>query len=110
MAADGSDFGVFVEVSFDGGLSWSKPVGQVTVLKDRAGIWFGVVNPTSMIEPDGNPAVRNMWYALIDQLFHVRVTASFEADERLISQFDTNAAHTPTVHTNAQFVYKPRLV
>ncbi len=109
VAADGSDFGVFVEVSFDGGLSWSKPVGQVSVLKDRAGIWFGVVNPTSMIEPDGNPAERNMWYALIDQVFRVRVTAVFEADERLVSTFASNTAHTPTVFQNAELVYKPGL-
>jgi hypothetical protein len=109
LSADGSDFGVFVEVSFDGGLSWSKPIGQVSVLKDRAGIWFGVVNPTSMIEPEGNPAIRNMWSALIDQVFRVRVTAVFEADERLVSTFAANPAHTPTIHQNAQLVYKPGL-
>ncbi len=109
LAADGSDFGVHVEVSFDGGLSWSKPVGQVSVLKDRAGVWFGVVNPTSMIEPDGNPAERNMWYALIDQVFRVRVTAVFDADERLIAAPVGNSAHTPTVYQNARLVYKPGL-
>ncbi|GJM25997.1 MAG: hypothetical protein DHS20C16_24120 [Phycisphaerae bacterium] len=109
LAADGSDFGVHIEVSFDGGLSWSKPIGQVSVLKDRAGIWFGVVNPTSMIEPDGNPAERNMWYALIDQVFSVRVTAVFEADERLVATHPSNTAHTPTIHQNAQLVYKPGL-
>ncbi len=109
LAADGSDFGVFVEVSFDGGLGWYKPVGQVSVLKDRAGIWFGVVNPTSMIEPDGNPAERNMWYAIIDQVFRVRVTAVFEADERLVSTFASNTGHTPTIYQNAELVYKPGL-
>ncbi len=81
----------------------------MTVLKDRAGIWFGVVNPTSMTEPDTSPGVRNMWYSLIDQLFRVRVTATFEADERLVANALGNAAHTTTGFSNSELVYKPGL-
>lgn len=107
-AADGGTFGVHVEVSFDGGSSWYPPVGSVTVLKDRAGIWFALANPTSMIIPGGDWYDTNLWYALIDQLFRVRVTAVFEDDARLTARPPRDAAHTPTLWRNSELLYQPR--
>ena len=54
IGEDGARYGVHVEVSYDSGGTWHPSVGSVTVLEDRAGIWFGLANPTAMVEPGGN--------------------------------------------------------
>ena len=105
--ADGIGFGVYVEVSYDSGSTWHPVVGSVTVLKDRAGIWLGLSNPTAMVEPGGDWSEMNMWYALIDQVFRVRATAVFEADERLRACPDGDSGKTPTLWKNTRLEYKP---
>ncbi len=85
---EGRSLGVWVEVSFDGGATWQPQSGGVRVLQDRAGIYFDVENPTG-ITPEGyEPAEQNLWYALVDQTFRVRVTATVESDERIVASVE----------------------
>jgi hypothetical protein len=106
--ADGSSRPVWVEVSFDSGATWHRPVGAVEVLNERAGIRFGLANPTAMVETDGDWLVQNMWYALIDQTFRVRATAVFEADERVNVSVGSGSAATATSRVRAGLDYAPR--
>ncbi len=76
-----------VEVSFDGGATWQQPAGGVRILADRAGIYFDCENPTEIAPAGVDPASLNMWYALVDQVFRVRVTAVVEGDDRLIGRW-----------------------
>jgi hypothetical protein len=104
---NGQDFGVYVEVSFDSGSTWSEPQGSVNRLTDRAGIYFAISNPTAITPPGELPEIQNLWYAIIDQTFRVRVTAVFDADERLSVHRAPDDARTPTLRTTSRIVYRP---
>ena len=104
---DGNSLGVVVEVSYDAGVSWHPPVGSVQIDKQRAAIRFNLSNPTAMVEPGGDFLINNMWFALIDQVFRVRVTAVFESDDRLRAEHAPNPAASPTMVRRGALVYQP---
>ena len=106
-ASDGRRFGVHVEVSFDGGTTWSRPQGPVRIPSDATGVYLAVTNPTSIRPPGVAPEEQNLWYAIIDQTFRVRVTAVFDADERLVVRRCPDDGHTPTLRTTSRLVYRP---
>ncbi|MCK6483609.1 MAG: hypothetical protein HUU22_15060 [Phycisphaerae bacterium] len=74
--------GVRVEMSFDGGAAWFVLTRGYVVLADRAGIRLTVDNPLEITPPHRTPAQQNLWYALIEQTFRLRVTAAVESDVR----------------------------
>jgi hypothetical protein len=82
---DGRQVPVWVEVSFDGGETWHQQASGVRVLQDRIGIYFECENPTEIAPGAIDPRVSNMWYALVDGTFRVRVTGVVESDERLVA-------------------------
>lgn len=103
----GDGLGVFVEVSYDSGATWHRPVGAVKIDKVRGAIRFDLSNPTAMVEEGGDFLINNMWFALIDQVFRVRATAVIESDERLSVSAAANPAATPTIRQNALLLYQP---
>jgi hypothetical protein len=105
--ADGDSRPVLVEVSFDAGASWHAVTGTVQVLQDRAAIWLGATNLTSIIPPGGDWYDTNLWYALVDQVFRVRATAVFPDDARLIVRRRPDALHTPVGFSRTRMIYKP---
>jgi len=105
---EGGPLGIWVEASFDGGETWYQQSSGVRVLKDRAGIYFDCENPTEITPAGIDPAEVNMWYALIDQTFRVRVTAVVESDERLIGTYPTEELASPTLQRNAMVIRRPR--
>jgi len=104
---DGRSLGVHVEVSFDAGSTWTRPTGRVSVLADRAGIRFDADNPTQIAPPGVAPSVRNMWYAIVDQVFRVRVTAVIESDDRLTASFGPHEPASPTVQVSSRVLRRP---
>jgi len=107
-SSDGRPLGVWVEVSFDSGNTWQQQSSGVRILEDRAGIYFDCENPAE-ITPAGIAAEeQNMWYAIIDQTFRVRVTAVVESDERLISTFPADRLDSPTLRTTGMIVRRPQ--
>ncbi|MFH1419454.1 MAG: hypothetical protein ABII12_14355 [Planctomycetota bacterium] len=96
--------GIRVEVSFDGGESWSRIDSGFTVSEDECGIWFDVPNLLS-ISPAGGETEANLWYALVDQLCRVRVTAVIESDQRIAATAHAHSA--PTLHRNGAMLYAP---
>jgi len=108
VSMDGRSLGVWVEISFDGGVTWQQQSGGVRVLEDRAGIYLECENPCEICPTGVDPAVQNMWYALVDQTFRVRVTAVFDSDERLIGTFPTDRLVSPTLKTCAMVLYRPQ--
>ncbi|MFH0981578.1 MAG: hypothetical protein V2A79_08575 [Planctomycetota bacterium] len=107
VTEDGERFGVYVEVSFDSGATWSEPAGAVRVRFDPTGIYFDVSNPTQITPPGVVPETQNLWYALIEQTFRVRVTALVESDDRLVVQHRVDDSVTPTRWTTSRVVYRP---
>ncbi len=93
--ADGARFGVLVELSFDSGVSWHRAGGNVRILRDPTGILLDVDNPTGVTPPGVDPAEQNLWFAIIDQVMRVRVTAVFAGDDRLVGEVRANDANTP---------------
>ncbi len=108
VSTDGRSLGVWVEISFDGGATWQQQSGGVRVLEDRAGIYLECENPCEICPTGEDPAVENMWYALVDRTFRVRVTALLDSDERLIGTFPADALAEATLRTHGQVVYRPR--
>jgi len=96
--------GVDLEVSFDAGQSWMTVNAGFAALESRCGIWFDVSNPTSIC-PSGGAMETNLWYALIDQVFRVRVTAMVDSDERLTAKSSRQTA--PSLHRDAAVIYAP---
>ena len=94
---------VRVEVSFDGGTSWSEIVTGYSVLPDECAIWFDAPNLLSIAPGPGSAA--NLWYALVDQTFRVRVRAMIESDQRLMARHP--AANAPTSHRSETVLYAP---
>lgn len=108
VGADGRSLGVWVEVSFDGGARWYAPNCSVSVRSDRAGIHLECDNPTQVIPPGGNPLAQNLWYAIIDQSFRVRVTAVIEGDERLVGEYGPAGLGSPTSRVHATILSRPK--
>lgn len=103
-SADGRKLGVWVEISFDAGATWQLQSSGVRVLEDRAGVYFECDNPTEITPVGADPGVQNLWFALIDQTFRVRVTAVVESDERLIGTYPPGRLAAPTQHINGMVV------
>jgi hypothetical protein len=103
----GARFGVFVEISFDSGVTWLRATGPVDITRDPTGVCFKTANPTQITPPGVDPLDQNMWYAIIDQTFRVRVTAVIEGDERLTGRFGPDDA-TPTLLRTSEIDYRPR--
>ncbi len=102
----GAGFGVFVEISFDSGATWQKAPGPIEVLRDPSAVWFKAVNPTQVTPPGADPLDQNMWYAIIDQTFRVRMTAVIEGDARLTATAGPDGS-TPTLLRTSEIVYRP---
>lgn len=94
---------VIVEVSFDNGTTWSEVSSGYVVLPNECGIWFDVANVLS-IAPN-NSVDTNLWYALIDQTFRVRVRAMVESDERMVVESPIPTA--PSLMQNTRLFYAP---
>jgi len=103
----GARLGVVVEVSFDGGASWHAPQGAISVLRDPSAIVFEVTNPTQITPPGVDPAQQNLWYAIIDQTFRVRVTAVVAGDERLAALPAVDESSSPTLVTTSRVIVRP---
>ncbi len=103
----GGRYGVHVEVSFDGGVNWYVPSGAITVLENPAGIVFEVTNPTQITPPGIDSVEQNLWFAIVDQTFRVRVTAVIESDERLVARPDVNDSSSPTLLTTSRVTARP---
>ena len=54
-----------------------------------------------------DPALMNLWYAIVNQTFRVRVTAVIESDDRLVATFPADRLSSPTLHLNAVAVRRP---
>jgi hypothetical protein len=107
VSADGQSLGVYVEVSFDSGATWSPVTGAVSVLKDRAGIHFDCDNLTEITPRGIEPGYQNLWYAIIDGTFRVRSTAVIEGDDRLMATFGPDELGSPTLQTNTAIIRRP---
>jgi hypothetical protein len=105
----GEEFGVWVEFSFDAGVTWHEPTGPVDILENPTGLWIDVGNPLSITPAGVDPADENMWYALVDQIFRVRVTAVMESDDRLISRFSPVESRSRSLRARSRMVYRPGL-
>jgi hypothetical protein len=106
--SDGRVLGVWIEISFDSGASWQQQAGGVRVLEDRIGLYFESENPTEIAPIGVDPAGQNMWYALIDQTFRVRVTGVVESDERLVGRWPADATEASTLQVNGMIVREPK--
>jgi hypothetical protein len=107
-SAESGSSGVWMETSFDGGVTWHQQSSGICILKDRAGVYFDCENPAEITPTGIDPAEVNMWYALIDQTFRVRVTAVIESDERLMGTYPTEESVSPTMQRNAMVIRRPR--
>lgn len=92
--------GVWVEISFDTGATWQQQSSGVRVLEDRCAIYFDADNPTEITPPGADPLDQNMWCAIIDQAFRVRVTAVIESDDRLLATIPPGEVRSPTLQLN----------
>jgi len=104
---DGREAPVWVEVSFDGGGRWEPPACPVRVLTEECGIVFACGSPTELAPAGVDPSRQNLWYALIDGTFRVRVTASVEGDERLTYVLPAGSVAGPTGWVAARLIYRP---
>jgi hypothetical protein len=107
-SSDGRRLGVWVEISFNSGQVWQQQSSGVRVLEDRAGIYFECDNPAEIAPAGADPAVQNMWYAIIEGTFRVRATAVIESDERLTGEFPPDRLATVTQQLNGVVIRKPR--
>jgi len=107
-SVDGRCLGVWVEISFDSGTTWQQQSSGVRVLEDRAGIYIDCENPTEITPTGVDPENQNLWYAIIDQTFRVRVTAVIESDERVMGSFPPEGLSSPTFQANAMVVRRPK--
>ncbi len=107
QSAYGRSLGVWVEISFDSGLSWQQQSAGVRVLDERAGVYFDCENPTEITPTGVDAADQNLWYALIDGTFRARVTAVIESDDRLTAVYGPDGLASPTLQCNALVVRRP---
>ncbi len=97
--------GVYPEVSFDLGTTWYPMLfNGISALKFEVGVYFGTPNLTSITPPFTDPLVQNMWWAIIDQTFLVRVTGLIESDERLLHDWPASEYLTPSVQVHSRIV------
>ncbi|MHC4445642.1 MAG: hypothetical protein ACYTBZ_01520 [Planctomycetota bacterium] len=108
-SSDGRPLGVWVEISFDSGTTWQQQSSGVRILEDRAGIYFDCENPAEITPVGVSSEEQNMWYALIDQTFRVRVTAVIESDDRLTATFPSDQLASPTLQVNAMMARRTRM-
>ncbi len=83
QSAEGQPLAAAVEVSFDGGATWSAYTGALRVLGDECGLVLDAESLCTVSPPGVSARLSNFWYSLIDQQARVRVTAVVEADERV---------------------------
>jgi len=98
----GARFGVYVQISFDGGVTWFVPQGAISVLQNPTSVVLEVSSPTQITPPGIDPLEMNLWYALIDQTFRARVTAVIEGDERLTARPAPDESRSPTLQTTSR--------
>jgi len=98
---------VWVELSFDGGMTWQALAGGFRVLEEECGIELRVANPTQIAPAGADPREQNLWYALVDQTLRVRVTAVIETDERLLAEPPADARWRAALWHQRQVVYEP---
>jgi len=108
ISKDGRSLGVWAEVSFDSGATWQPISSKVRVLSDRVGIYFDYDNPTEITPVDLDSEDQNMWYAIVDQTYRVRVTGLIESDERVMGTFLPGYLKSPTLQINAMMVRRPK--
>ncbi|MFA5761809.1 MAG: hypothetical protein WC877_08640, partial [Dehalococcoidales bacterium] len=100
-----SSVGIKVEFSFDGGSNWYVIPAKISSLSDEAGIYIDEENLAEMLHPHGatisggdlDEVELNYWTSLCDDIINgrsykdgewhtrVRVTASVQMDQRLIT-------------------------
>ena len=97
-----------MEVSFDSGTTWHQQAGGVRILEDRIGVYFEAENPTEITPPGVDPADQNLWYALIDQTFRVRVTGLIESDDRVLATRPAGEVDSVTLQANGMVVRRPK--
>jgi len=79
-----------VDVSFDSGATWVNGVEPVRFLEDEAALLFTPESPLAIVPPAGQGVFTstgepmNMWYAIIEGKFRVRVSAVVIGDDCLI--------------------------
>ena len=69
---DGNSLGYYLEVSYDGGMTWQRYPDDFDVLQGECGIW---------LSSDGFDAA--FWTAISSSSLRFRITASIQSDERL---------------------------
>ena len=99
---------VWVEISFDGGASWHLQSSGVRVLSDECGIFLACDNPCQITPPGVWPDEQNLWYAIVDQVCCVRVTALIESDERICYEQGCGDAGRTVAYLGREVVYRPR--
>lgn len=105
----GGETGPYVEVSFDSGTTWHH-VNGVQISPTEAGVTFSVESPLEITPPNTNWWDQNMWYAIIDGTFRVRVTAAVAGDRLMIPRRGDDARHGLTSiveRTKARVFDKP---
>ena len=98
---------VWVEISFDSGATWFQQAGGVRILDDVCGLSFEAENPTEITPPGIDPRQQNMWYAIIDQTFRVRMTGTIEGDERIRIEPPASRSTTGILTVNTEVLYLP---
>lgn len=88
----GVSYGIYVELSFDSGTTWAKANTNIRCIEDQCAIYFEAGMLTEVTEPGGDVTLTNMWFALIEGTLRVRVTATVEADERVVESHAYSAA------------------
>ena len=105
--ATGAPGRLLVEISFDSGTTWSEPPCEVSVLADECGVFLDCLNPTDLAAPEQDRRQQNMWYALIDGTFRLRVRALVESDERVLVRGVDRAGGDASATPRSMVVYRP---
>jgi len=97
----GESLGYYLEVSFDGGASWSEYFYAFNILRDECGIWLS----SDQLDVD-------TWIAALKGALRFRITASVASDERLRRQavdgpiYSTAPVVDHIVCANRRFKYR----
>lgn len=106
-SSEGGSLGVWVEISFDSGATWYRQGSGVRVLDEECGLYFDCENPTEITPPGTDPRDQNLWYAIVDQTFRVRMTGVIESDARLMVEVPASASQAGVLAVNAEMLYLP---
>lgn len=102
--------GVYPEVSFDSGTTWYATLfNGIIALDSEVGVYFATRNLTSITPPFTDPLVQNMWWAIIDQTFLLRVTGVIESDERLLHEWPASEYVSPSLQLHAHLLERSKL-